>query len=319
MQPNSYKFERSKTIKAPISIIFNKVNDYKNWASFSPWIEQEPNATITFNTKTSGIDAGYSWNGKILGEGSMKTTAIENNKSIAQHLSFIKPFKSESSVSWSFEPTLEGTKVTWGMKGEKDFITKLFTTFSGSIESMTGPDYERGLAKLDSIVLVDMAKYSIKINGITEHPGTNYIYNKTSCKISEYDSKMQSALPAAIKYSIINKLTSNGAPFIIYKKWDEKTNEAEFSCCVPTKELSKLKIDSSIFSKKLNPFKALKTTVFGDYKNLKEAWETSIKHIETNKDMTLVENGKMLEVYLTNPSKTPNPAKWITEIYIEVK
>ena len=163
VQPNEFAFSRSKVINAPASIIYNKVNDFKNWPDFSPWIEQEPNATLTYGETTSGVDGNYAWNGEILGEGSMNTLAVDANKSINQHISFIKPFESESDIDWSFESTNEGTKVTWSMNGKQDFMTKMYTTFAGSIEETTGPDFERGLFKLDSIVTADMNKFSISI------------------------------------------------------------------------------------------------------------------------------------------------------------
>src|SRR5210317_1802222 len=201
VQPNEFSFNRSKVIKAPVSMIFNKVNDYKNWPSFSPWIEQEPNAELTYGDKTSGVGGNYAWNGEILGEGSMKTLNVEENELIEQHIQFIKPFKSESHINWTFEPTQEGTKVTWKMAGKQDFMTKMYTTFAGSIEDMTGPDFERGLFKLDSVVTADMKKYSITVNGLTEHGGGFYIYNTTSCKISDIEPKMQEMMTEVGQYA----------------------------------------------------------------------------------------------------------------------
>ena len=101
VQPGTYKFNRTKVINAPVSLLYEKVNDFKNWPSFSPWIEQEPNATITYGEITSDEGASYSWNGEILGEGTMTTTASETNKSIAQNISFIKPFEAESDIHWT--------------------------------------------------------------------------------------------------------------------------------------------------------------------------------------------------------------------------
>lgn len=318
VQPNSYKFNRSHTIKAPVTAVFNKVNDYKNWPQFSPWLEQEPNATLTYENKTSGIGAGYAWNGKIVGEGTMKTTALETNTSITQHLQFISPFESEATVTWNFENTPQGTKVTWGMNGENNFMAKLFTTFMGSTEDMVGPDYERGLAKLDSVVVAELPKHNITINGIAEHPGGNYIYTKIKCEIPEYDTKMKDAFPLVENYIKTHKIEMNGTPFIYFHKWNLETNAVTFSCCFPVKTPIKSK-NKQILNGKLKPFKALKTTLKGDYKYLKNTWETALKHIETDKNITLIEKGPMLETYITNPLNTPNPDNWVTELFIAVK
>ncbi|MEC3907557.1 GyrI-like domain-containing protein [Tamlana sp. 2201CG12-4] len=317
VQPNEFNFSRSRVIKAPASLVFNQVNDFKNWPRFSPWIEQEPNAKLTYGEKTSGINGYYSWNGEILGEGKMTTSAIEIDKSIAQRIQFIKPFESESDIDWAFEQTDEGTKVTWGMKGKQDFMTKMYTTFAGSVEENTSPDFDRGLFKLDSIVTVDMKKYSVNVNGITQHGGGFYIYNTTSCKISDLANKMQDMLPKVGAYAMNNNIKMAGAPYVYYHKWDEENNAAMFSCCVPTTEKI-ISSDPEILTGQLKPFKALKTTLNGHYENLKEAWETAMKYIPEN-GLEIAENAPMLETYLTDPMKTPNPAGWVTEIYIAIK
>ena len=53
----------------------------------------------------------------------------------------------------------------------------------------------RSLEKLDSIVVSSMKTYSITVNGSTNHSGGYYIYNTTSCKISDLESKMKEMLP----------------------------------------------------------------------------------------------------------------------------
>ncbi len=318
VQPNEFSFSRSKVIKAPASVIYNKVNDYKNWPSFSPWIEQDPTATLTYGDKTVGVDGSYAWSGAILGEGQMKTLNVDENKSIEQHIQFIKPFESESDINWTFEPTNEGTKVTWEMAGKQDFMTKMFTTLKGSIEEMTGPDFERGLFKLDSVVVADMAKYSINIVGETQHGGGFYIYNSTSCKISDIETKMEEMMPKITQYALDNNIEMAGPPFTYIHKWDEPNNAVIFSCCVPT--ISRvISNEADVLTGQLEAFKALKTALKGNYSYLKEAWGKSMEHIKTNDTLEMAENGPMLEVYLNNPKTTPNPADWKTEIYIALK
>ncbi|GAA4815833.1 SRPBCC family protein [Litoribaculum gwangyangense] len=318
VQPNEFSFNRSKIIKAPVSVVFNKVNDFKNWPDFSPWIEQEPTATLIFGDTTSGTNGNYAWKGDILGEGSMKNLSVVIDQSINQYITFIKPFKSESEINWTFETSEEGTKVTCGMNGKQDFMTKMYTTFAGSIEENTAPDFDRGLYKLDSIIQVDMSRYSIKINGITQHGGGYYLYNTTSCKISELNTKMQEMMTTIINYASEHHIKMAGAPFANYIKWDEENNAVIFSSCLPTTEKVITVPNSDILTGQFLPFNALKTTLKGDYKNLKEAWETAMNYIPEN-NLEIPNDGPMLEVYSTDPMETPNPADWITEIYIAVK
>ncbi|MDH7911218.1 GyrI-like domain-containing protein [Winogradskyella sp. SYSU M77433] len=317
VQPNDYKFSRSRTIEAPVSLLYNKVNDFKEWPEFSPWIEQEKDAKLTYSENTSGEGASYSWNGEILGEGSMTTLDTEKNKAINQKIEFIKPFEAQSNINWYFEPTEKGTKVTWEMEGKQDFMTKLYTTFAGSIESGTGPDFERGLFKLDSITNAEMKVYSINIDGVTQHSGGYYLYNTTSCKFSEFETKMKEMMPKVGAYAMTNNITMAGSPFVLYHKWDEENNAVIFSCCIPTNSRV-ITEDSDILTGKLDSFNALKTTLKGNYDNLEEAWNKSMEYINTN-NLVMLEAGPMLETYVTDPMNHPNPADWITEIYIAVE
>ncbi|WP_400077269.1 SRPBCC family protein [Winogradskyella sp. R77965] len=317
VQPNDYKFSRSRTIEAPVSMIYDKVNDFKQWPEFSPWLEQDKDATLTYSDNTVGKDAGYSWIGEILGEGSMTTLEADANTAISQKIEFIKPFEANADIDWTFEPSDEGTKVTWHMEGKQDFITKLFTTFTGSIESETGPDFERGLFKLDSVVQAEMKVYSINVEGVTQHSGGYYLYNTMSCKFSDFEKNMKEMLPKVGAYAISNNVTMAGPPFILYHKWDEENDAVIFSCAIPTN--SKIvSNEPEILTGKLESFRAVKTVLKGDYANLKEAWETSMKYIADN-NLEMIEAGPMLETYISDPMSKPNPAEWITEIYVAVR
>ncbi|MFK7782264.1 GyrI-like domain-containing protein, partial [Psychroserpens sp.] len=114
-----------------------------------------------------------------------------------------------------------------------------------------------------------------------------------------------------------NNVTMAGPPFILYHKWDEENDAAIFSTCVPTN--SKIVTDDAeILTGKLESFSAVKTVLKGNYSNLKEAWETTMKYIADN-NLEMVEGGSMLETYLSDPMRELNPAKWFTEIYVEVE
>ena len=51
---------------------------------------------------------------------------------------------------------------------------------------------------------------------------------------------------------------------------------------------------------------------------VKEAWEKGMAYIAKN-NLELIEEGPMLESYLTDPTSQPNPADWVTEIFLAVK
>jgi ribosome-associated toxin RatA of RatAB toxin-antitoxin module len=302
---------------APAAVVFNKVNDFKNWPQFSPWAEKEPTAALTYGDTTVGEGGFYAWNGEILGEGYMETLSTRANEQIAQTINFIEPFEARSNINWTFTPEGEQTRVTWQMEGKKDFVSKLATIFMGSIEDMTGPDFERGLFKLDSLLQADMRVYKIDINGTVAHSGGYYLYKTTSCKFSELQTKMTELMPQVAGYAITHNISFAGKPFVRYHQWDRANDAIIFSSCIPT-TTKIMATESDILTGQLEPFEAIKTTLTGDYNNLEEAWLQTMDYIAQN-ELELAAPGYMLEYYLTDPMDQPNPADWITEIYVGIK
>lgn len=315
---SNYDVNRSHVINAPAEVVYSQVNDFKNWPSWSPWLSQDPEANLNFGDKSSGEGAAYSWSGNVVGEGNMETVKVIPNDSIGQKITFIKPWESESDIYWNFKPTGEGTEVTWGMKGTSSFMEKAFMAFNGGMDKMIGPDYEKGLANLDSVVQVAMKKYSVTVNGITTHGGGYYLYNTTSCKIDEIPDKMAEMMPQVGMYVQKNNIPMAGAPFTLYHKYDTENNAVIFSCSVPVTDRVITDANSGIQTGMLQPFTALKTTLKGNYDNLEEAWNAAMKYIADN-GLKEVENNPYLEVYQTDPMTVVNPADWITEIYIPVE
>lgn len=316
VQPNSFEVTKERTINAPASLIYDQIIDFKNWEQWSPWKEKQPNAKINYPELTNGIGGSFSWEDKD-GIGTIKTISETPKKSIEQEIQFddFEP----SSIHWKFEPEINGnTKVTWQIKGEHiPFMFKAYSAFSGGFDKIFGPDFQRGLEKLDSVVISKMKVYSINIEGVTQHSGGFYLYNSGSCKIDEIDSKIKEMMPKVINYATTNSITMAGPPFINYLKWDTENNATIFTCCVPTTS-KVITTDSNILTGEMESFRAVKAILKGDYSNLKEAWDKAKAYLPEH-GLEAADNGPLLETYVTNPLNYPNPADWITEIYIAIK
>ena len=316
VQPNSFEVTRTKTIDAPAGVIYNNIADFKHWEAWSPWVEQDPTMNIMYNEQTKGVGASYSWTGKD-GKGNMKIVNTNPPKSIEHQLQFEDYHPSK--INWTFTPTNDGkTEVKWQMNSDEvPFMFKAYGLMSGGFDSMIGPDFERGLEKLDSIVTKEIRQYKIEVNGVTEHSGGYYLYNTTSCRMEDFDKKMQEMFPKVGQFVAKNNITVSGSAFVIYHKWDEENNTVMFSCAMPTPDRV-VTTSGDILTGQLEPLKAVKTTLTGDYSNLKEAWDKGMKYIEQY-NLEFDENGVALESYVTDPMNEPNPAKWITEIYMPIK
>ena len=316
VQPNSYDIQRTRVIKAPAEILFNKVNDFKNWESWSPWAEKESDLQITYPEQTSGVGGSYSWVGED-GPGSMKTLVVSPFDSISQEMQFdnFPP----SNVYWKFDKVEEGTKVTWGMKADEvPFLLKFFAVINGGMDNMVGPDYERGLEKLDSLTLESMSKFEITIDGITEYGGGFYVYKTTSANAKNISQVMGQQFGEIMQFMASNKIRSIGMPFTIYHTdMSQQGNNVIMSQAMPIATKINTPIKSNILCDYIPKTKVLKTTLKGNYTNLSKAWTESMKYLaENNLEQSDI---KPFEIYTNDPGSFPNPADWITEIYIPIK
>jgi effector-binding domain-containing protein len=316
VQPNAFNVTRVRVIKAPASVVYNNVIEYKNWEDWSPWQEQEPDMKITYPEQTRGIGGSYTWLGKD-GMGTMETLYARDFDTIAQNIQFDD--YDPSKVIWSFTPDEDGsTKVVWTMQSDDiPFIFKGIALISGGFDKMIGPSFERGLERLDSLSVAQVSNYDITVDGLTQYSGGFYIYNTTSCKMKDFEPVMQSMMTKLNAYAQTNNITADGAPFVLYHKWDEANNATIFSCCLPTSS-EVITAQSDILTGQLDAFKAVKVTLKGDYRNLKEAWDKGMAYAE-NYNLEILESGPMIEAYVKSAYDDYNPANWTTEIYIAVK
>ena len=49
----SYNVARKRVVKAPAQVVYNTVNDYKTWVSWSPWLEKDTLTEITYGKNYS--------------------------------------------------------------------------------------------------------------------------------------------------------------------------------------------------------------------------------------------------------------------------
>ncbi|WP_458629143.1 SRPBCC family protein [Winogradskyella sp. PC D3.3] len=316
VQPNSFEVTRTRTIKAHKSVIYNNVIDFKNWKSWNPWTESNPEIVVTLGDTTKGIGGTYNWKDKAT-LGRMSTIATKPNTSITQDMQFGEFPK--SNVTWDFKSNSNGsTDVTWTISSKNlPFGFKMWSAFSGGMEQQIGRDYERGLEKLDSTVQAEMKVYNVNVLGITQHSGGYYLYNTASCKFSDFPQKMKTMLGDIGSYAITHNISMAGKPFVLYHKWDEDNDAVIFSACIPTNSRI-LSEEPEVLTGKLESFRTVKTILNGNYSNLKEAWNATMTYIADH-NLEMIEGGPMLETYLTMPKNFPNPADWKTEIYVAIK
>lgn len=153
MQPSEFQVSRSARMKAAPLAVFEQVNDFHKWDGWSPWAKIDPASKTTFEGPESGEGAKFSWDSKHpqVGAGSMQITKSQIAERVELDLQFRVPFESKCLTVFTFAPEGPETVVTWTMSGKNNFIGKLFSLFM-DCDAMVGPDFEKGLANMKSIV-----------------------------------------------------------------------------------------------------------------------------------------------------------------------
>jgi uncharacterized protein YndB with AHSA1/START domain len=151
MKPDSFRVERSASIKAPAEKIFPLVSDLKGWAAWSPYEKKDPAMQRTFGAVTAGKGAVYGWEGnKNVGKGRMEITSAAPPSKLVIKLDFFEPFEAHNTAEFTLDGKGDATTVTWAMYGPANFISKLMGVFF-NMDKMIGADFEAGLANLKSI------------------------------------------------------------------------------------------------------------------------------------------------------------------------
>ena len=157
-RPATYHVERSLSMGAPPEAVFAVLNDLHRFHEWSPWQKLDPAMKVTFDGPPTGVGASYSWVGnKDVGEGRMTTTEATPPNSLTQKLEFLKPFESTCAVHFTIAPEGDGSRVTWAMDGNNNYVSKVMCLFV-SMDAMMGKDFEAGLASLKQVAEAEPAQ-----------------------------------------------------------------------------------------------------------------------------------------------------------------
>jgi uncharacterized protein YndB with AHSA1/START domain len=150
-KPDTFEVRRSATIKAPPDRIFPLINDYRQWAAWSPYENKDPQMKRTFGPVTSGKGATYAWDGDSnVGVGNMVIADAAAPSKITIKLNMLKPIEAHNDVAFTLVPQGDATTVTWAMQGPVPYFAKIIHVFF-NVDKMVGGDFEVGLANLKTL------------------------------------------------------------------------------------------------------------------------------------------------------------------------
>lgn len=313
-QKGDFEIEQRHFIASPRNLVFNYVDDYRNWDNFVAWKADDPAMTVQYGAHTAGKGARFSWTGTD-GKANIKTLQSTQGQNIHQRM---ESDAMQADLNWNFKDTTGGTWVSWRMKGHMSFLYKVSNAFSGGGASKTESVMERSLATLEKSMRYELKTYNIKVDGVVQKTGTFYLGQRFTSKISNAPKNVRIVMPKLLYFFRKNNMKVYGKPFVIYHTYDKARGLTDMSVCVPVNEQIHLSAGSDLVSGKLNGFKAVKTTLTGDYSHLPEARDKASAYM-TQKNIAADPAAPSVEYYNLHFEQEKHPSKWVTTVYTAVR
>jgi len=302
-----FAIERHITIKAPASSVYSKVSDFKLWPTWSPWILAEPKCTLSY----AEDGKSYSWEGDIIGSGEMELLELKQHRELHYRLTFLKPWKSTSSVSFYFDERDGITDTKWTMSGSLPFF--LFWMKKMLMESV-GMDYDRGLRMLKDFVEEGEVPSTLNYSGLESVDGFSYLGIRTECSIQEIAPRMKADLEklgSALESAGIEGIAS---PLCFYNKFKITSGRTDYTVAIPV--VAGTKCPAGLIAGKVPDLRTYAIEHVGPYRHLGNAWAAGMMHSRAK----LFSQSKAcvpFEVYEGDPQHVVE-SKLVTQVHFPV-
>ena len=308
-QKGDYDVTVTRLVNTPRPVTFSYVNDLKNWTQ---WAAFDDEMEAEYSVNTVGKGASFSWEGND-NDGGVKTLSTKENDSIKQQLDWNGL---PADMYWTFKDSAGKTKVTLRVKGQLGFMPKVKATLRGGANRIMSALYENSIARLDKTLEREINTFTVKVDGIVEKPGHFYLGQTIISTIDNLPKNIKIMMGNMQRFFKKNNIPMAGKPFVRYEYYDTSKGLTKFSVCIPVREEAFTSPGSDVVAGKFTAFRAVKTTLTGDYSHLKAAWDKTFAYIGAN---NLTEaDADYLEVYRTGKDDVKGPSKYVTEIYVPI-
>ncbi|MXN90197.1 hypothetical protein GR160_03075 [Flavobacterium sp. Sd200] len=312
-QDGKYTIKREKVINVSRPVLYNYLNDYKNWENLGFFANADTLATYSYSDNSVGAGATMSWL-KDGNGGRIETLETANNDSINQKAELENL---DANVTWILKDTLKSTKVKVRISGKLTFTQKAYALLNGGTNVTIDSSLEKGLVNLNNFLVKEVQKFSTEVVGVVNKKATFYLGTTSTLPIADVNKKAIGAFDKLLEFSKENRITVTGKPFILYQNINKANQTATCTYSIPIKDEMYTAPGSDYAGGKLLAFNALKTTLRGDYSHLPKGWQAARKYMSEKKIQEKT-TAQYLEVYTKGVSQTRRPSLLVTDIYIPV-
>lgn len=314
--PQQVHIERSFSIAAKPVTVFTYLNGFKNFNKWSPWAALDPNTKYSYEGPLMGVGAKLSWSSedKNVGSGSQEITAVKENEQITQRLQL--PDMLPSVVTQTLTPEGEGTKVVWAMDADmgSNPVNRLFGRI---LDSLIGPDYEKGLASMKPLIeaqaKTDFSGIKLELVQTLAMP---MLYVSESADMADAAAKLGAAYGQIGAVMQAGDVKQAAAPLAITRKFDEQTKHWDFDPAIVIDKIDFVPpADGVVKAGKTHAGWVIRATHVGPYQTMEPSYA---KLLAFKTVAGLEDNGNSWEQYLSDPVDM-SPAQLQTLINWPVK
>jgi effector-binding domain-containing protein len=313
MLPSKVRVERSMVMNAPPDVVFNQVNNLKNWEQWDAWTRMDSAMSKKYEGPEAGANCKRTWESKKVGNGSMLIVESKPDDSISIQLDFGNMGKPSST--FKFEKVENGTKVSWIMNSDLGMnpMHRIFGLFE---DKMIGPDFEKGLTNMKEIVekLPPPSKVpddNLKIVETTV-PHQDLLMVHLKCNGKEISKNLGEAYGKIGAQAGKNGAKMAGAPLAIYYHWEN--DDFDFDAAVPFDK--KVAGSGEVKAGEIKAGNVVMTNYYGAYDKVGKAHDLIHEWLQKNNKKL---KGAAWEVYANDPGTVKDTALWLTKVYYPIE
>jgi effector-binding domain-containing protein len=301
----------TRIIGAPLAEVYARVIDFRNWREWSPWLEHEAKAQVTFSDRTDGAGSSYAWNSARIGAGRIEHVRVLPLQRLEQRMRFRHPFAFRGRGSWQFADCEGKTKVTWSLRGRVAFPMR---AFAQTVQGMIALDFRYGMDRLAGLVeIADAPRYSLAYLGVRDIAATSYACMTYSASLAGLGEAIRNGIAELRRQLASHGVQPSGEPIAVYVKTNIKLRTTVCHIGIP--------IDDAGFDRlpvrNLPAHRAYVVRLQGSHAGLEVAWYQAMQRMrveDIQPDLRIAP----FERYLDDPG-TARENDHMTELHVPVR
>jgi effector-binding domain-containing protein len=310
--PSKIEIKQQVTIKAPVAVVFDEVNDLRNWDNWSPY--KDSSLQSRFEGPVRGVGAKVLWTDKKEGEATLTISEVNQFTFIKTVLKTPSQEKTAETV-FTFEQIGDSTKVSWERNIEG--LSYPFGRFVGwMLEKGYNYNFSRGLKSMKEYIETYKSEpeyYGFETE-LKEFPGGNYLAMDDSCLIDDMSYNINRAFDAIRNYAEELGINPSGVPMIEWHSYNPD-DYSSYTCMIPY-DTTNIATSFTVYFKSLPSYHVAMIRYEGSYDYSYYAW-IALDNYRMFHNLRIA--GDPIEEYIVGPRNETDSSKFITNIYFPYK